>query len=161
MKCPKRYDAYDVMGPECPACNQGYLYQVCRVGNDHLACAGWLDKDTNEPSCCKHYVEKYAPKDQKDTLLSGRCEHDVDGTDCFKCHPTKEAKPDNDFQLAAAFTCIAPHSYCGHQQADCVLVPGGSARGEQADAIRDLLSGESAQHDYRADSTSTDKKEKE
>ncbi len=41
-----------------------------------------------------------------------------------------------------AYTCISPHSGCGHQQSDCVLVPGGSARNEQSIEIRDLLNKE-------------------
>lgn len=51
--------------------------------------------------------------------------------------------------MGMAFACIAPHSYCNHQRADCVLVPGGSARSEQAILIRNLLSNENVELDYR------------
>lgn len=60
MDCPKRYGAYDVMCRDCEECNQGKLYQTCRVGMDHFACSGWLDLVTAEPLCCEHYKEKYS-----------------------------------------------------------------------------------------------------
>lgn len=65
IKCPKRYGAYDVMCSNCPHCKQGFLYQTCRSGMDHLACAGWLDDETYEPYCCTHYKLK---KEEKNLL---------------------------------------------------------------------------------------------
>lgn len=58
VKCPKNYGAYDVSTYDCEECGKGKLYQCCRVGMDHLACAGWLHDETHEPHCCKHYTEK-------------------------------------------------------------------------------------------------------
>lgn len=68
VQCPKKYGSYDVMCRNCEECGQGFLYQTCRVGMDHMACSGWLDENW-EPHCCKHYKEKHEESNSNDGQL--------------------------------------------------------------------------------------------
>ena len=39
--CPYNYHGYDVTTKSCPVCGQGKLYQMDRLKEDRVACAGW------------------------------------------------------------------------------------------------------------------------
>ena len=49
--CPYNYHGYDVTTKSCPVCGQGKLYQMDRLKEDRVACAGWVHPEYGPLSC--------------------------------------------------------------------------------------------------------------